>query len=257
MEYKKHHTGLSNEEVLVSRQKHGNNIITPPERESLWVLFAKKFEDPIVRILLVAAFLSLGISFVHQEFAETIGIFCAIILATGVGFWFETDANKKFDVLNKVNDDTLYKVIRNGNVCEVLKQDIVVGDIIILGTGEEVPADGELIEAVSLQIDESCLTGEPVIGKTTNPINFHLDSTYPSNCCMRGTKIMDGHGTMEVKAVGDATEFGKVATKATELSGEETPLNKQLDKLAKFIGLVGFALAALTFFALFIKDIFG
>ncbi len=256
MEYIKHHTGLSNEAVLASRQKNGNNIITPPERESLWKLFSKKFEDPIVRILLVAAFLSLGISFVHQEFAETIGIFCAIFLATGVGFWFETDANKKFDVLNKVNDDTLYKVIRNSNICEILKQEIVVGDIIILGTGEEVPADGELIEAVSLQIDESCLTGEPVIDKTTNPMNFHLDSTYPSNCCMRGTKIMDGHGTMEVKAVGDATEFGKVATKATELSGEETPLNKQLDKLAKFIGLVGFALAALTFLALFIKDIF-
>jgi len=256
MEHKKNYPGLSNEEVLASRQKNGTNIITPPERVSLWVLFAKKFEDPIIRILLIAAFLSLGISFIHGEFAETIGIFCAIFLATGVGFWFETDANKKFDVLNKVNDDTLYKVIRNSNICEILKKDIVVGDIIILGTGEEVPADGELIEAVSLQIDESCLTGEPVIDKTVNPMNFHLDSTYPSNCCMRGTKVMDGHGIIEVKAVGDATEFGKVATKATEMSGEETPLNKQLDKLAKFIGLVGFALAALTFLALFIKDIF-
>ncbi len=256
MEYKKHHTGLSNEEVLESRQKYGNNVISPPEKESLWKLFSKKFEDPIVRILLVAAFLSLGISFVHQEFAETIGIFCAIFLATGVGFWFETDANKKFDVLNKVNDDTLYKVIRNGNICEIVKKDIVVRDIVVLGTGEEVPADGELIESVSLQIDESCLTGEPVIDKTTDSMNFHSDSTYPSNCCMRGTKVMDGHGIIEVKAVGDATEFGKVATKATEMSGEETPLNKQLDKLAKFIGIVGFALAALTFVALFIKDLF-
>jgi Ca2+-transporting ATPase len=256
MEHKKHYTGLSNEQVLESRKKHGANILTPPEREPLWKLFLEKFEDPIIRILLIAAFLSLGISFVHMEFAETIGIFCAILLATGVAFWFEMDANKKFDVLNKVNDDTLYKVIRNGNVCEIPKKDIVVGDIIILDTGEEVPADGELLEAVSLQIDESCLTGEPIIDKTTSPANFHTDSTYPSNWAMRGTKLMDGHGIIEIKKVGDETEFGKVAEKATEMSGEETPLNKQLDKLAKFIGVVGFALAVLTFLSLFIKDLF-
>src|SRR5690554_4404756 len=134
MEHKKHYTGLSNEQVIESRKKYGENILTPPEREPLWKLFLEKFEDPIIRILLIAAFLSLGISFVHMEFAETIGIFCAILLATGVAFWFEMDANKKFDVLNKVNDDTLYKVIRNGNVCEIPKKDIVVGDIIILGT---------------------------------------------------------------------------------------------------------------------------
>ena len=256
MEHKKHYTGLSNEQVLESRKKYGVNILTPPEREPLWKLFLEKFEDPIIRILLIAAFLSLGISFVHMEFAETIGIFCAILLATGVAFWFEMDANKKFDVLNKVNDDTLYKVIRNGNICEIPKKEIVVGDIVILGTGEEVPADGELLEAVSLQIDESCLTGEPIIDKTTNPANFHSDSTYPSNWAMRGTKLMDGHGILEIKKVGDETEFGKVAEKATEMSGEETPLNKQLDKLAKFIGVVGFALAVLTFLALFVKDLF-
>lgn len=256
MEHKKHYTGLSNEQVLESRNKYGVNILTPPEREPLWKLFLEKFEDPIIRILLIAAFLSLGISFVHMEFAETIGIFCAILLATGVAFWFEMDANKKFDVLNKVNDDTLYKVIRNGNICEIPKKEIVVGDIVILGTGEEVPADGELLEAVSLQIDESCLTGEPIIDKTTNPANFHSDSTYPSNWAMRGTKLMDGHGILEIKKVGDETEFGKVAEKATEMSGEETPLNKQLDKLAKFIGVVGFALAVLTFLALFVKDLF-
>ncbi len=256
MEHKKHYTGLSNEQVLESRNKFGVNILTPPEREPLWKLFLEKFEDPIIRILLIAAFLSLGISFVHMEFAETIGIFCAILLATGVAFWFEMDANKKFDVLNKVNDDTLYKVIRNGNICEIPKKEIVVGDIVILGTGEEVPADGELLEAVSLQIDESCLTGEPIIDKTNNPANFHSDSTYPSNWAMRGTKLMDGHGILEIKKVGDETEFGKVAEKATEMSGEETPLNKQLDKLAKFIGVVGFALAVLTFLALFVKDLF-
>ncbi len=256
MENKKHYTGLSSEEVIANRLKYGENLLTPPKRESLWKLFSEKFEDPIIRILLIAAFLSLGISFVHMEFAETIGIFCAIILATGIAFWFEIDANKKFDVLNQVNDDTLYKVIRNDNIFEISKKDIVVGDIILLGTGEEVPADGMLLEAVSLQIDESCLTGEPVIDKTINPLHFHSESTYPSNYCMRGTKIIDGHGIIEVKAVGDVTEFGKVAAKATEMSGEETPLNKQLDKLAKFIGIVGFILAGLTFFALFIKDMF-
>jgi Ca2+-transporting ATPase len=166
------------------------------------------------------------------------------------------DANKKFDILNQVNDDTLIKVIRNGNVSEIPKRDIVVGDIILLGTGEEVPADGELLEAISLQIDESCLTGEPIIDKTTNPQEFDEESTYPSNWAMRGTKIMDGHAVLEIKNVGDATEYGKVAEKSTEMSGEETPLNKQLDGLAKFIGVVGFGLAVLTFCALFIKDLF-
>lgn len=256
MEHKKHQTGLSNEQVLASRKTHGANVLTPPKRDPLWKLFLEKFEDPIIRILLIAAFLSLGISFVHKEFAETIGIFIAILLATGVAFWFEMDANKKFDILNLVNDDTLVKVVRNGNICEVPKRDIVVGDIVILGTGEEVPADGELLEAISLQMDESCLTGEPMIDKTTNPNEFSKDSTYPSNWAMRGTKVMDGHAITEITQVGDNTEYGKVAEKSTEMSGEETPLNKQLDVLAKFIGVVGLALAALTFFALFVKDLF-
>jgi len=256
MVHKKHYTGLTNVQVIESRQKFGSNLLTPPKRESLWKLFLQKFEDPIIRILLIAAFLSLGIAFIHKEFAETVGIFCAIILATGVGFWFEMDANKKFDILNQVNDDTLVKVVRNGNVSEIPKKEIVVGDIILLGTGEEVPADGELLEAISLQIDESCLTGEPIIDKTTNPEEFDTESTYASNWAMRGTKIMDGHAIMEVKSIGDATEYGKVAEKSTETSGEATPLNKQLDGLAKFIGVMGFALAALTFLALFAKDIF-
>ncbi|GBU06976.1 hypothetical protein AwDysgo_03070 [Bacteroidales bacterium] len=256
MEHKKHLDGLSSEQVQESRTKHGANILTPPKKTPLWKLFLEKFEDPIIRILLVAAFLSLGISFVQNEYTETIGIFCAIFLATGVSFWFEMSANKKFDVLNQVNDDTLIKVIRNGNVVEVPKQEIVVGDIVLIETGEEVPADGELLETVSLQIDESCLTGEPIIDKTTVPEHFESEATYPSNWAMRGTKIMDGHGIMEIRAVGDATEYGKVAEKSSEMTGEETPLNKQLDALAKFIGLVGLALAALTFTVLFIKGIF-
>lgn len=253
---KKHYTGLTDNEVTESRRIHGANTITPPRRDPLWKLYLEKFSDPVIRILLIAAFLSLGISFMHREYAETIGIFCAIFLATGVAFWFETDAGKKFDILNQVNDENLVKVIRNGNICEVAKKEIVVGDIILLNTGEEVPADGELKEAVSLQIDESCLTGEPIIDKTTNPSDFDPEATYPSNWAMRGTKVMDGHAVLSVHSVGDATEYGKVAVKATELSGKVTPLNKQLEQLSKFIGVVGFSLAILTFTALFVKDIF-
>jgi Ca2+-transporting ATPase len=256
MSIHKHYTGLTSKEVEKNRVKYGINILTPVKKDPWWKLFLEKFEDPIIRILLIAAFLSLGIAFVNHHFAETIGIFCAILFATVIAFWFELDANKKFDLLNMVNDDTLVKVIRNGNVCEVPKKDIVVSDIVILDTGEEVPADGELLEAVSLQIDESCLTGESVMEKTTNQVDFNKEATYPSNWAMRGTKILDGHCVMEIKAVGDSTEYGKVAKSATEMSGEETPLNRQLDGLAKFIGVVGFSMAVLTFITLFIKDIF-
>ncbi len=249
-------TGLSDSQVLESRKKNGANLLTPPERDPLLKLFLEKFEDPVIRILLIAAFLSLGISFVTHHYAETVGIFCAIFLAAFVAFWFEMDADKKFDILNQVNDETLVKVTRNGNVCEVPKKDIVVGDIVLLGTGEEVPADGELKEAISLQIDESCLTGEPMINKTINPDQFNNEATYPSNWVMRGTNVMDGHAIMEVRKVGDATEYGMVADKATKISGVETPLNKQLARLAKFISVVGFSLAIITFTALFLKDLF-
>ena len=256
MERRNHYSGLTPEEVIESRKKYGYNLLTPPKRDPLWKLFLEKFEDPIIRILLIAAFLSLGIAFLHNEYAETIGIFCAIILATGVSFWFEVDANKKFDILNQVNDDTLVKVIRNENISEIQKKDIVVGDIVLLGAGEEVPADGEIVESVSLQIDESCLTGEPLIDKTANPKEFDKESTYPSNIAMRGTKVMDGHAVIRVIMVGDATEYGQVARQSTEMSGEITPLNKQLEELAKFIGVMGFGIAILTFIALFVKDLF-
>lgn len=256
MEQKRHFTGLTDEQVSESRRIHGDNLLSPPKRTPLWKLFIEKFDDPIIRILLIAAFLSLGISFVHNEFAETIGIFCAIFLSVCVAFWFETDANRKFDVLNQVNDDTLIKVVRNGNIFEIPKKDIVVDDIILLETGEEIPADAELLEAISLLVNESSLTGEPAISKTTDPEAFHSDSTYPSNMIYRGTTVVDGHCTARVTSVGDATEFGKVAREATQMSDEVTPLNKQLNKLAQFIGFVGFILAALTFSTLFIKDIF-
>ena len=248
----KHYAGLSDAEVEASRKKHGENILTPPPRKPLWKLFLEKFKDPIIQILLVAATLS---SIIHNEFAETIGIFVAIFLATGVGFWFEMDANKKFELLNQVNDDILVKVIRNGSVHEIPKKDIVVGDIIVLETGEEVPADGELLEAVSLQVNESTLTGEPVIDKTTVPEEFDHEATYPSNRILRGTTVVNGHCIYRVDQVGDATEFGKVAEKSTEITNDKTPLTKQLDGLAKFISIVGFIIAGVIFVALLIKDI--
>lgn len=251
----KHYTGLNDREIEESRKKFGENILTPPPRTPLWKLFLEKFKDPIIRILLVAAGLSLIISILHNEYAETIGIFAAILLATGVGFWFEMDANKKFDLLNQVNDDILIKVLRNGNIHEIPKRDIVVGDIVVLETGEEVPADGELLEAISLQVNESTLTGEPVIDKTTYPKEFDPEATYPSNRIMRGTTIVNGHCIFRVEKVGDTTEFGKVAEKSTEINSDKTPLSKQLEGLAKFISIVGFIVAGITFSGLLVKDI--
>lgn len=251
----KHHSGLTDLQVEESRRKFGENVLTPPTRTPLWKLFIEKFKDPIIRILLVAACLSLVISILHNEYAETIGIFVAIFLATGVGFWFEMDANRKFELLNQVNDNMLFKVVRNGNIQEIPKCEIVVGDIIVLETGEEIPADGELIEAISLQVNESTLTGEPVIDKTINPEHFEQEATYPSNYILRGTTIVNGHCIFEVKKVGDATEFGKVAEKATEISNDKTPLSKQLEGLAKFISIIGFVVAGITFGGLLFKDI--
>lgn len=204
-----YHLGLTDDEVLQSREKNGINLLTPPKRPSLWKLYLEKFEDPVVRVLLVAAAFSLIISIIENEYAETIGIIAAILLATGIGFFFEYDASKKFDLLNAVNEETLVKVIRNGRVQEVPRKDIVVGDIVILETGEEIPADGELLEAISLQVNESNLTGEPVINKTTVEADFDEEATYASNLVMRGTTVVDGHGTMRVLHVGDATESEK------------------------------------------------
>lgn len=245
--------GLTQAQVQESRERYGRNVLTPPKRKSLWALFFEKFSDPVIRILLIAAFLSLGIGFIHNEFAETIGIFCAIFLATGIAFWFEYDAMRKFDLLNSTNDDTPVKVVRDGAVTEIPKQDVVVGDVVLLESGEEVPADGTLQEAVSLKINESTLTGEPMIDKTVDPAHFHEDATYPSNEVLRGTTVIEGHGVMVVERVGDATEFGKVAEQSTLESDEETPLNQQLQRLSKLIGRAGITLAIVTFVALLVK----
>lgn len=250
-----YHLGLTENEVLRSRRENGINLLTPPKRPSLWKLYLEKFEDPIVRVLLIAAVLSLIISLIENEYAETIGIIAAILLATGIGFFFEYDANKKFDLLNAVNEETPVKVIRSGRIQEVPRKDIVTGDIVILETGEEIPADGELLEAISMQVNESNLTGEPVTSKTIIEENFDKEATYASNLVMRGTTVVDGHGTMRVTHVGDATEIGKVARQSTEQPLEQTPLNIQLTRLANLIGKIGFTVALLSFLTFFIKDV--
>lgn len=252
-----HLNGLTDQEVIASRQKYGENLLTPPKRPSIWKLYLEKFQDPVIRVLLVAAVFSLIISIIKNDYAETIGIFFAIFLATGIGFYFEYDANKKFDLLNAVGEETPVTVIRNGKVKEIPRKEIVVGDIVILNTGDEIPADGTLVEAVSLQVNEANLTGELMVNKTTDPEHFDDEATYPSNAVMRGTTVTDGHGTMKVDRVGDATEIGKVARQSTEQSDEKTPLNIQLEKLANLIGKVGFTIAILTFVIFTGKDLYA
>ena len=227
-------TGLTDQEVLSSREKYGVNLLTPPKRPSMWKLYLEKFQDPVIRVLLVAAFFSLIISIIENEYAETIGIFFAIFLATGIGFYFEYDANKKFDLLNAVGEETPVTVIRNGKIHEIPRKDIVVG-----------------------QINESSLTGELMVNKTVDEAHFDEEATYPSNTVMRGTTVTDGHGIMRVDKVGDATEIGKVARQATEQSEEQTPLNIQLTKLANLIGKAGFTIAALTFIIFTSKDLYA
>lgn len=253
MEQKKHYVGLTDDQVLKSRSAYGANILTPPEKDPLWKQFLEKFSDPLIIILMVAGILSIGISCyeyfgLNHEwtvFFEPIGIFIAILLATGLAFYFEQNANKAFSILNQVNDDEPVKVIRNGNTIEVPKKEIVVGDIVLLSTGDEVPADGELLEAITLHMDESSLTGEPVCSKTINEDDFDNEATYPSNYVLRGTKVMEGHGVFEVKKVGDATENGKVFEEAQIDDSVKTPLNEQLDGLGELITKLSYGFAAL------------
>ena len=247
--------GLTEQQVEESRAKHGANVLTPPEKTPLWKLFLEKFQDPIIRILLLALLASVGIScFEYSQgetgldaFFEPIGILFAIILATGIAFWFEVRANRAFDILNQVSDDDPVQVVRgkHGAITEVPKRDIVVGDIVILNTGNEIPADGELIEAISLQINESTLTGEPLVKKSVREEDFDKDATYPTNHALRGTTVVDGHGVMRVTAVGDQTENGRVFVAAQIDNSVKTPLNHQLDRLSAVITKVSYAMAAL------------
>ena len=248
-----HYTGLTDAQVTESRARNGANVLTPPRREPLWRQFLEKFEDPIIRILLVALLASVGIAAFEyfgeghgpSVFFEPAGIFVAVMLATCIGFWFEVKANQAFNVLNQVNDDEPVQVIRNGQPVEVPRRDVVVGDIVVLNTGNEVPADGELLEAVSLQVNESTLTGEPVVKKSVRPEDFDKEATYPTNHVLRGTTLVDGHGICRILKVGDATENGKVFEAAQIDNSVKTPLNHQLDGLGTVITRVSYVLAAL------------
>ena len=244
--------GLTDEQVKESREQHGKNVLTPPQRTSLWKLYLDKYRDPIIQILLVAAFVSLILAFIEKNFMETIGIFVAVFLATTVGFYFERDAAKKFNLLTALSEEQPVKVRRNGKVMEIPRHDVVVGDVVLVEVGDEVPADGELIVCNDLQMNESALTGEPVTEKS---LEGGGDGAYPRNVILRSTMVMNGRGEFVVTAVGDATEIGKVAKKSTEQTSVETPLHMQLDKLAKMISKVGSVVSVAAFFIFLIHDI--
>lgn len=215
----------------------------------------EKYDDPMIRILLVAAFISLILAVIKDDYLETVGIFLAVFFATTVGFYFERDAARKFDVLTAIGEESPVKVVRNGRVCEITRRAVVVGDVVVLAVGDEVPADGVLTEATDLQIDESALTGEPIASKFVEARND--GAAYPSNQVLRSTMVMNGSGRMIVTAVGDATEIGKVARQSTEMTSVKTPLNIQLDRLAKMISKVGMTVSTLAFFSFLIHDMFA
>lgn len=245
--------GLTSQQIDDNRKKWGENVLTPPAKTSIWKLYIEKYNDPMVKILLVAAAISLCLAFIKGEFIETIGIFLAIFFATTVGFYFERDAARKFDVLTALGEESPVKVVRDGKVTEIRRRDVVVGDVVVLQVGDEIPADGVLFAATDLQIDESSLTGEPIITKSVEVLDD--GATYPSNTVWRSTMVMNGSGMMTVTAVGDATEIGKVARKSTEITAVKTPLNIQLTKLAKLISKIGGAVSTLAFLLFLIHDI--
>ena len=244
--------GLTDEQVKQSREQHGRNVLTPPHRTSLWKLYLDKYRDPIIQILLVAAFVSLILAFIEQNFMETIGIFVAVFLATTVGFYFERDAAKKFNVLTALSEEQPVKVRRKGKVMQIPRHDIVVGDVVLIEVGDEVPADGELLTCTDLQINESTLTGEPITEKN---LEGGGDGAYPRNVVLRSTMVMNGRGEFVVTAVGDATEIGKVAQKSTEQTSVKTPLYVQLDKLASMISKVGSVVSVAAFVIFLVHDI--
>lgn len=253
------HVGLTDNQVEASRSKHGENLLTPPKKTSLWSLYLGKYKDPIIQILLVAAAVSLVFAFIEQDFIETIGIFLAIFLATTIGFYFERDAARKFGMLTAMNDEQMVKVRRNGHVVEIKRRDVVVGDVVLVEVGDEVPADGHLQQSTDLQIDESSLTGEPIADKHVADSSDNSEAadgaTYPPYMVLRSTMVMSGRGEYVVTAVGDATEIGQVARKATEITEVKTPLNMQLDKLAVAISKVGSGVAIAAFVIFLTHDI--
>jgi len=261
--------GLSAEEVLISREEHGENVLTPPKRTSMWRLYLEKYEDPMVRILLVAAIVSLMLAFVKHDFMETVGIIAAVVLATTVGFYFERDAARKFDVLTQLGEEQPVKVIRDGRVQEIARRDVVVRDVVMVETGDEIPADGQLLEAIDLQVDESSLTGEAMTNKevrckmedgrcsdiSPQTSDIRGEEAYPKDLLLRSSMVMSGSGLYVVTAVGDETEIGHVARQSTEITGVKTPLNIQLDRLAKLISKVGIGLSTAAFVVFLVHDI--
>ena len=261
--------GLSAAEVLISREEHGENVLTPPKRTSMWRLYLEKYEDPMVRILLVAAIVSLMLAFVKHDFMETVGIIAAVVLATTVGFYFERDAARKFDVLTQLGEEQPVKVIRDGRVQEIARRDVVVGDVVMVETGDEIPADGQLLEAIDLQVDESSLTGEAMTNKevrckmedgrcsdiSPQTSGIRGEEAYPKDLLLRSSMVMSGSGLYVVTAVGDETEIGHVARQSTEITGVKTPLNIQLDRLAKLISKVGIGLSTAAFVVFLVHDI--
>ncbi|SFF81796.1 calcium-translocating P-type ATPase, PMCA-type [Prevotella sp. KH2C16] len=248
-------TGLSWQEADESRRTYGRNLLTPPRHASLWKLYLDKYRDPIIQILLVAAAISLVLAFIENDFIEVIGILIAIFLATTIAFYFERDASRKFDMLAAMGEEQSVKVRREGKVMEIPRKDVVVGDIVLIETGDEVPADGLLLESVNLQIDESSLTGEPIVDKFATPQSTTQETTYPANMALRSTMVMGGRGVLRVTAVGDRTEIGKVAIKSTETIHTKTPLNMQLDKLASLISKIGSGVAVAAFVIFLVHDI--
>ena len=246
--------GLGDAQVEASRSQHGENVLTPPRRTSYWKLYLDKYHDPIIQILLVAALVALLLAFIERDFMETLGIILAVVIATTVGFYFECDAARRFNVLTAMNEDQRVKVRRNGRVTEVKRREVVVGDIILVEVGDEIPADAQLVEAVNLQVDESSLTGEPLTTKSIDATK-EGNEAYPPNVILRSTMVMNGRGTAVVTAVGDATEIGKVAQKSTESTSVKTPLNIQLDKLAKLISKIGTIVSVAAFVIFLVHDI--
>lgn len=252
MKSNRHHIGLNDSQVYENRRLYGNNVLSEPVKESLWKQLGEKFADPLIIVLLVAMGLSVIASiyeFVNgagfSVFLEPLGIMIAVALAIGIAFWFELSADKKFEILTKEEEEQMVKAMRNGNCKLVRRRDIVVGDIVLLDVGDEIPADGLLLEGVSLYVNESTLTGEPSARKTTNASDFVKDATYPSNILLRGTTVIDGNGVMKVTMVGDKTEYGK-AYKGSHIDNKiKTPLNMQLDRLSKIITYLSYGFSAL------------
>ena len=242
--------GLSESEVAERRKKYGRNIITPP-KETPWLqLYLDKFKDPIIIILLFATGISLIFGIINGEFIESIGIIVAVLIATGVGFWQEYDAKKKFDAMKSDKDYEPAKVRRDGIVIEIPKDQIVVGDVVILSAGDEIPADIRLFQATDMKVAEACMTGESAAVNKYPLDTPYEGSGFAPDLLLRGTVVEQGMGEGVVVSVGDETEIGKTTRLAAEEIHMQTPLEEKLHELAGKINIAAFSIAALMFIVL-------